>query len=150
MAALKENADGSYNEVGGVDAEWNANFDRVSAQLVSSRTRDPDLPIYSAHGTVNCCPETRVPCNGITPRTGHGPFARASMTPVSAPGSAMYPGWGTTNPILNSPARCFSTIVRSPRWRLTFYSTIWRLAVHPVRNVPECRAQLRRDCQYIH
>ena len=44
VAALKENSDGSYNEVGGVDAEWNANFDRVSAQLVSSRTRDPDLP----------------------------------------------------------------------------------------------------------
>lgn len=44
LVAAKINNDGSYNELGGIDAAWQNSSDRLTAQLLGSRTRNPDRP----------------------------------------------------------------------------------------------------------
>jgi hypothetical protein len=44
LVAIKHNDDGSQNVVGGVDATWSNNVDRVTGQLLDSATRDPNRP----------------------------------------------------------------------------------------------------------
>lgn len=44
LAAAKLNDDGSYNEIGGVDAAWQSSGNRLVGQLVYSSTRNPARP----------------------------------------------------------------------------------------------------------
>ncbi len=58
LAAIRRNRDGSRNVVGGADATWSSDSDRVTGQLLDSATRNPNrpdlLPTWrgqSLHGT---------------------------------------------------------------------------------------------------
>ena len=44
VATYKRNADGSFNALGGFDATWGTDVDRVTGHVVQSRTRDPNRP----------------------------------------------------------------------------------------------------------
>lgn len=44
LVAMKRNRDGSRNIVGGIDATWSSDSDRVLGQLLDSTTRNPDRP----------------------------------------------------------------------------------------------------------